>query len=235
MRLAAAPATDEIGAGVVLRLEPRRDETLAAGVDAGDSRVREAVARCFLGFLEVVAEPLGGEEADPVLVGRGALAAVVAAGEPRDAYRGAVGGDAFGVGVGLGEREQGVRLALDEQGGRFDSAQIRARLLEECDRLGAGAAGAGHGEVRLTDVEGEAAALGSGCRPAAGWLAGLVSADSAVRGLLAAAWLALAVAVLAPLAAAARYILAAAVGCVLAGAGSAGQPAEAAGIRPDRA
>ena len=117
-------------------VERRRDDAVGVRVEAGDPGVGERVRRRRAGALEVVVEPLVGEVVEPVLVGLRSGAAVVAAGEPGDPYGGAVRGEAARVGVRLGQREQRVRLALDEQRRRGDPVEDagRAGPFEQRDR-----------------------------------------------------------------------------------------------------
>ena len=111
--------------GVRGNREAGGDEAVAARVDARDARVRERTGRRAALADQVVVQPLRGQEVQPVGVGLRAAAAVVPAGEPGDAHGRVVRRDAAGVRVRLGEREQRVRLALDQQRRRGDPVDHR--------------------------------------------------------------------------------------------------------------
>ncbi len=113
--------------GVVVGAVAGGDQPTVHRVEAGDPGEGEGVARCRTVAGDIVVEPLRGEELDPVGVGLWSRAAVVAAGEPGDPNRGPVRGDPPGVGVGLGQWEEGVRRALHQQGGRRDAVQHPGR------------------------------------------------------------------------------------------------------------
>ena len=152
-RAVVAPSAAEPGVG-------RRLQGAAAGpagvADRSVDGVPEGGGRHRPGAGEVVLEPLG----DP---GRGSRCP----GEPPSwpplyqvtATRRAVRGDGPGIGVGLLEAEQGVPLALHEQGRRGDVADhlLGAGPVEQCLQLGgdpAGLRGLGVGGAELEPASG---------------------------------------------------------------------------------
>ncbi len=105
-------------------------------------------------------EPLGGQVFHPVLIRARPGAAVVAAGEPGDLDRGAGGRDPLGVEIRLGEREERVDRALDQQRRRLDPVEHggRAGFAQQVEGGLVGGAGGGHRQVGGAHVGGEAPA-----------------------------------------------------------------------------
>ena len=138
-------------------VEGQRDDAVGVRVQPGDPGVAERVRRSRAGALEVVVEPLVGEVVQPILVGLRSGAAVVAAGEPGHPYGRAVRGEPARVGIRLGQREQAVRLALDQQRRRLDPVEHagRAGSFEQRDVGRCGRAGRCDRQIGPADIGGE--------------------------------------------------------------------------------
>ena len=155
----AEPGVRRIGVAV-------GDQPAVERVEAGDPGVGEAVRRRVALALDVVVEPLRGEELGPVLVGLRAGAAVVPAGEPGDPHRRAGGGDAAGVGVRLGQRESVSTAPWMSSVG----ALIRSSTVAGLERRSSASAAASG--VPVVAIERYAAQTSAANRPHAGFAHG---------------------------------------------------------------
>ncbi len=98
------------------------------------------------------------------------VAAVMAAGDPVDVHGGAVRADRLLRRVGLAEREEGVRLALEQEGRHVDTRRDgrRGAGLQECAGLGIRLAGLGDAVVHLAQRGLELGAAAAGVDEDAG-------------------------------------------------------------------
>ena len=155
-------------ARVVVRARAAQLGLSVGGVDAsgaGDAEGRAGAGARVV--LEIPVEPVVDARLDAVGLH---VAAVVAARDPVDVHGGAVGPDRLRRGVRLAEREQGVGLALHEQGGHLDplAHRLRAALFEEPDGLRVGRAGLRDPLVHAAQVRLEPVAAAAGVDEDAG-------------------------------------------------------------------